>query len=95
MSLADRFVSKLSFVENRVRAFRLTFGCPSGAIVLKDLAEFCRYNRTAFDPDPRVHAALEGRRDVFLRILEHMRLTPEQYLELHDDYLIVTDESDT
>ncbi len=48
-------------------------------IVLRDLAKFCRANKTCFDPDPRKHAMLEGRREVWLRILEHLKLTPDEY----------------
>ena len=48
-------------------------------IVLKDLAKFCRANTTCFNADPRIHANLEGRREVFLRIMEHLNLTPDEY----------------
>jgi len=51
----------------------------SVVVVLKDLAKFCRANKTCFNPDPRVHANLEGRREVWLRILEHLNLTPDEY----------------
>ncbi len=50
--------------------------------VLIDLAEFCRANETCFHQDPRVHAALEGRREVWLRIQEHIHLTPAQLVAL-------------
>lgn len=46
--------------------------------VLKDLASFCRANESTFNPDPRVHAVLEGRREVFLRIESHLKLTSEE-----------------
>lgn len=48
-------------------------------LVLKDLAKFCRANKTCFHEDPRIHANLEGRREVFLRIMEHLNLTPDEY----------------
>ncbi len=50
--------------------------------VLKDLAKFCRANQTTFLPDPRAHAMLEGRREVWLRIQQHLNLSPEQLWEL-------------
>lgn len=51
--------------------------------VLEDLAKFCRATETTFHPDPRVHAALEGRREVFLRIQQHLQLSFEDVYKLH------------
>jgi hypothetical protein len=51
-------------------------------IVTKDLADFCRANQSTFNPDPRVHAVLEGRREVWLRIQKYLNLTPDQLWEL-------------
>ena len=52
-------------------------------VVLKDLAKFCRAHQTTFNKDPRIHATLEGRREVWLRIEEFLKLTPEEIYELH------------
>lgn len=43
--------------------------------VLADLQKFCRGNVSTFHADPRLHALMEGRREVFLRISHHLRLT--------------------
>lgn len=51
-------------------------------IVLKDLGEFCRANETTFHEDPRAHALIEGRREVWLRIQKHLNLTPDELWEL-------------
>lgn len=51
--------------------------------VLKDLAKFCRAHKTCFHADPRVHAAMEGRREVFLRIVEHLNLSYEELFRLY------------
>lgn len=51
--------------------------------VLEDLAKFCRANDSAFHPDSRVHAVLEGRREVFLRIQSHINLTTDQLYKLY------------
>jgi hypothetical protein len=61
----------------------LVFNGVSGDAVLKDLAVFCRANESCFHPDPRVHAVMEGRREVFLRIQEHLKLTDEQLLLIY------------
>lgn len=57
------------------RAYQLCFGSPAGQMVLKDLMPFCRAAESTFDPDPRIHAVLEGRREVYLRIQDRMRLS--------------------
>lgn len=75
--------SKIGKIFDRLRekkkAYQLTFGTPSGEIVLDDLVEFCRGTESCFDPDPRVHAAYEGRREVLLRIQQMMNI-PSQDL---------------
>lgn len=72
-------------VENEalVRAYHVVFGSPDGQIVLADLEPFCRAIETCFHVDPRQHALLEGRREVWLRIQKLSRLTAEQILNLN------------
>lgn len=72
----------LGFFQQRKRAYQLAFNSPAGQDVMRDLAQFCRANSSAFNPDPRVHAALEGRREVWLRIQNHLNLTQEQLFAL-------------
>ncbi len=45
-----------------------------GEKVLADLARFCRANESTYHSDPRAHALLEGRREVFLRICEFLKI---------------------
>jgi len=66
------------FISGRKRGYQQCFNTPAGHSVLADLAPFCRAYATCFDPDPRVHAALEGRREVWLRIVEHLHIPPEE-----------------
>lgn len=65
----------------RKHAYRQTFDNPYGETVLKDLASFCRATSTTFNQDPRHHALLEGRREVWLRISEHLNMTEEELFE--------------
>lgn len=58
-------------------------GTPSNT-VLRDLAEFCRANETTYNADPRIHAALEGRREVWLRIQKHLKLSDVELWEVLD-----------
>lgn len=66
-------------LEYRQRAYRRLFaGTPQDGdvdAVMRDLATFCRAHQTAFHPDPRTHALLEGRREVFYRIADHVGLS--------------------
>ena len=38
---------------------------------------------STFNKDPRVQANLDGRREVWLRIQEHLMLTNDEIYELH------------
>lgn len=80
MSLLQRV---RDFISKRRLAYQRTFLCPPGQEVLEDLARFCRANESTFHPDPRVHGALEGRREVWLRIQKHLQLTDEQLWAMH------------
>ena len=64
-------------------AYRIVFGGPAGNMVLQDLAKFCRGAESCFDADPRKHAVLEGRREVWLRISDHLHLTQDQLYGLY------------
>lgn len=65
------------FLAERRTDYVRTFDTPAGKKVLEDLAKFCRAHESTFHPDPRIHAALEGRREVFLRIQQHLQLSDE------------------
>jgi hypothetical protein len=73
----------LDFLRNRKRNYQLAFGQPAGQEVLIDLAKFCRANETCYHDDARLHAVLEGRREVWLRIQQHLNLSSEQLATLY------------
>jgi hypothetical protein len=83
MSIVETVQKTLNFLRRRKQNYQLAFMSPAGQEVLQDLIQFCRADRTCFDPDPRIHAALEGRREVWLRIQQHLGLTAEQLLVLY------------
>jgi hypothetical protein len=68
-----------SFIFRRQYVYQQTFNKENllAQEVLKDLASFCRANESTFNPDARIHAVLEGRREVFLRIESHLNLSSE------------------
>lgn len=64
-------------------AYQKTFQGPLADAVLKDLARFCRAHESTFHPDARIEGRLDGRREVWLRIAHHLKLSPEQLWELY------------
>lgn len=78
-----QWMRAFDFLRRRKMHYCLTFDSPHGVAVLKDLARFCRAAETEFHPDPRVHAVLSGRREVFLRIIKHTTLTPEALTDIY------------
>lgn len=74
----------VDFLRTRKQAYNITFNKESQSAnkVLKDLAKFCRANTSTFNPDPRIAAMLDGRREVFLRITQHLHLSVEQLLKI-------------
>ena len=71
------------FLMRRRHNYRLTFLSPPGQEVLRDLAAFCRANETTFHTDARLHAVAEGRREVWLRIANHLNMPPEDLWSLY------------
>ena len=70
------------FISGRAYAYRKTFDCPHGDKVLRDLATFCRAHNTTAHKDDKVTYLQEGRREVWLRIQQHLNLDDEQLWEL-------------
>lgn len=84
MKLVREYMEKLRLaLDARRHAYRMTFKGPYSENVLKDLARFCRAHESTFHTDPRAHAVAEGRREVWLRIQNHLKLTPDQLWTLY------------
>ena len=84
MTRTEMIEALKNLLFRRRYAYQQTFKGPLGQEVLKDLAKFCRANDTTFHEDPRAHALAEGRREVWLRVQQHLNLTPEQLWALYD-----------
>lgn len=74
----------LDFLRLRKRAYQVSFPDPKNNEVLKDLAKFCRANTSTFNPDTRLHALAEGRREVWLRIQQHLNLQPDELYAIYN-----------
>jgi len=81
----------LDYLRERKAAYQLTFAGAHSERVMTDLRKFCRAEATCFHADPRVHAVLEGRREVFLRIQEHLSLGLEDLAALYGAVGTATD----
>lgn len=68
------------FLNRRRYAYQQTFkrGSPYAGEVLADLAQFCRASMSTFDDNSRVQSKLDGRREVWLRIAQHMQLSEDE-----------------
>lgn len=79
-----KFTEAFNFLARRRSAYVATFRANVfGQEVLSDLAKFCRAFEPTFHEDPRVHALLEGRREVFLRIAHHLELTDDELFSFY------------
>lgn len=81
--LVDAKGQALDLLNARRLNYRQALLAPAGQGVLIDLARFCRANETCFHPDPRLHAVAEGRREVWLRVQQHLSLTTEELYALY------------
>ncbi len=82
MSLKDEAKSVLS---NRALSYQRVFlkkGVDTDR-VLVDLAKFCRAHESTFHIDHSASDRLDGRREVWLRIQQHLRLTDDQLWSLY------------
>jgi len=68
-------------IDARKKAYAKIFDSPDGEIVLTDLAKFCRANESTFHEDPRLSDVLIGRREVFLRVQQHLNLSNQELWE--------------
>jgi hypothetical protein len=69
-------------LADRQRAYMLALKTPAGEAILSDLAVFCRANETCVVPGDRDRTyVLEGRREVYLRIKDHLDLAIDQLVE--------------
>ena len=68
------------FLANRAAAYQRLFMPESVDVqmILADLAKFCRAHDSTAHPNPHVAARLDGRREVWLRIQSHLKLTEEE-----------------
>lgn len=84
MTLTEVIERARRWLFKRQYAYRATFKGPLAREVMIDLAQFCRATESTFHDNERVQSKLDGRREVWLRIAEHLNLTPEELWQLYD-----------
>jgi len=89
-TLADRARWLRRMLSRRRAAYAAFRSSPDGRVIVADLAAFCRYRRSTFDPDqpPEAMRHLEGRREVFLRLIAYGDISE------HDIDRIIEEEND-
>lgn len=72
-------------------AYQMAFAGPPGQSVLADLGRFCRADEPCWSEDQRHHARLEGRREVWLRIQQQLKLPTEELMQrrVGNEYVVV------
>ena len=83
MTFSDILEKSRAFLFQRQRAYQTTFGAPVAVTVLEDLAKFCRANESTYHESRDIAARLDGRREVWLRIANHLHLSPEQLWKIY------------
>lgn len=90
----QQVLQAIEFWRRKKAAYQVAFTGNGGSEVLADLADFCHFFKTTAAPeDDRLAAMREGRRQVFLRIYHHLKLTPEQLSALYLD--VIADNGET
>lgn len=85
MPLADVIQATRQFLFGRASAYRRVFAHDNrdAQLVLRDLARFCRALESTGNADPYVAARLDGRREAFLRIQQHLNMSVEELYRLY------------
>ena len=79
------FIKAQEWLRSRQAAYQRIFlghGIDTD-LVLQDLAKFCRASESTFHVEQSMSDRLDGRREVWLRLQHHLRLTDEQIWELY------------
>jgi hypothetical protein len=79
------------FIRNKEWAFRQIFGGDNGElneaakVALADLRYFCNGTKSNFNTDALEMARMEGRREVFMRIMNYLNYDFSKVYELDED----------
>lgn len=77
MSVLNKFINKRKYQQ-----YRFFFETPEGKTILADMCRAHGVFNGAFDPDPIELGRMAGERNVVLRIMTILNLTPEEVADL-------------
>lgn len=84
-------LNPFQYLQRRRTAYVRTFlNNAFGQEVLTDLSKFCRATQSTFHTDARAHAVAEGRREVWLRIAQHLNLSDDQLWQIYGGQALPT-----
>ena len=91
MSLRDEAIATLGHRAKSYHRVFLGHGVDTDR-VLTDLAKFCRAHESTFHLNPAAANRLDGRREVWLRIQQHLQLTDDQLWSIYGNQRLPTEE---
>lgn len=71
-------------LRSKQTTYKLVFGNEMGKKVLSDLRDFCFATKSTFDSDPQEMARREGRREVFMQIMNIIKVDYASYYDYDD-----------
>lgn len=74
-------------------AFKSVFRSPSGAVAFNDLTHFCWAFQSTYHDSQRASDIAEGRRQVWLHIMQNMELTDDELIGLASGKYPITQSS--
>ena len=89
MAISEEAGRTFDFLRRRKQNYQLACNQPATQEMLIDLAAFCRANEPCIEIDNQGRVdrdrslMLEGRREVWLRIMQHCNLTSQQLYSLY------------
>lgn len=91
--MMDLLERGLELLRHRSASYRDVFlgHGQSSDDVLQDLAKFCYAYRSTFHVEHTISDRLDGRREVWLRIAQHLHLDEEQLWEIYGNKSITND----
>jgi hypothetical protein len=78
---------KMREKKEMLEAYRTTFNSYEGKMVLRDLMKSCSFYNSVYSADHATMAFDEGQRALVLRIIDTLKMTPQQVETMFDETL--------
>jgi hypothetical protein len=74
------------FIKGKEDAYRACLKTELGETVLADLRVFCNGTQSNFSTDALEMARMEGRREVFTRVMNYLNVDYSEYYKYEEEY---------